>query len=131
MDQRIEPKGYKPNWMTIEEGVHRVRNELFAFHGEIGTVYQLMQETYLEEEKCGLTQIDFLNVLYPLLAIQMQSPYSEIIKNGYIHTYKMLRTIIFLFKQNNFNDIELRERTRWTCLAYKRMRRCVVRKNRK
>lgn len=68
--------------MTIEEGVRRIRNELFAFHGEIGTVYQLMQDTYLEEEKCGLTQIDYLNVLDPLLAIQMQSPYLEIIKNG-------------------------------------------------
>lgn len=68
--------------MPIEEGVRRIRNELFAFQGEIGTVYQLMQDTYLEEEKCGLTEIDFLNVLYPLLAIQKQSPYSEIIKNG-------------------------------------------------
>ncbi|XP_011343034.1 glutamate receptor ionotropic, delta-1 isoform X2 [Ooceraea biroi] len=82
VEQRIEPKGHKPNWMSMDEGVRRVRNELFAFHAEIGTVYQLMQETYLEEEKCGLTQIDFLNVLYPLLAIQIQSPYSEIIKNG-------------------------------------------------
>lgn len=68
--------------MTMEEGVRRIRNELFAFHGEIGTVYQLMQDTYLEEEKCGITQIDYLNVLDPLLAIQMQSPYLEIIKNG-------------------------------------------------
>ncbi|KAG5312766.1 GLRK protein, partial [Acromyrmex insinuator] len=82
LKQRIEPKGRKSNWMSVEEGVRRVRNELFAFHGEIGTVYQLMQDTYLEEQKCGLTEIDFLNVLYPLLVIQEQSPYSEIIKNG-------------------------------------------------
>ncbi|KAL0128034.1 hypothetical protein PUN28_003340 [Cardiocondyla obscurior] len=81
-EQRVEPKGRKNNWMTIEEGVRRVRNELFAFQGEVGTVYQLMQDTYLEEEKCGLTEIDFLNVLYPLLVIQKRSPYSEIIKNG-------------------------------------------------
>ncbi|XP_032690864.1 probable glutamate receptor [Odontomachus brunneus] len=82
LEQRIEPKGRKPNWMTMEEGVRRIRNELFAFHGETGAVYQLMQDTYLEEEKCGITQIDYLNVLDPLLAIQMQSPYLEIIKNG-------------------------------------------------
>ncbi|KYM76177.1 putative glutamate receptor [Atta colombica] len=82
LEHRIEPKGSKSNWMSVEEGVRRVRNELFAFHGEIGTVYQLMQDTYLEEEKCGLTEIDFLNVLYPLLVIQEQSPYSEIIKTG-------------------------------------------------
>ncbi|XP_025073844.1 uncharacterized protein LOC105426276 [Pogonomyrmex barbatus] len=82
LEQRIEPKGRKSSWMSIEEGVQRVRNELFAFQGEIGTMYQLMQDTYLEEEKCGLTEIDFLKVLYPLLAIQKQSPYLEIIKTG-------------------------------------------------
>ncbi|XP_028050022.1 probable glutamate receptor [Monomorium pharaonis] len=79
---RVEPKGRKSNWMPIEEGVYRLRKGLFAFQGEIGTIYQLMQDTYLEEEKCGLTEIDFLKVLYPLLAIQVQSPYSEIIKTG-------------------------------------------------
>ncbi|XP_018396323.1 PREDICTED: probable glutamate receptor [Cyphomyrmex costatus] len=82
LEQRIEPKRSKANWISVEEGVARIRNELFAFHGEIGTVYQLIEETYLEEEKCGLTEIDFLNHLYPLLAIQKQSPYSEIFKTG-------------------------------------------------
>nr|XP_012224408.1 PREDICTED: glutamate receptor U1-like [Linepithema humile] len=82
VETRIEPKGRKPNWISMEEGVRRIKNELFAFIGEIGTIYQLMQDTYQEDEKCGLTEIDFLNVLFPLLAIQMQSPYLEIIKNG-------------------------------------------------
>ncbi|GAB1861161.1 Glutamate receptor, ionotropic kainate 5 [Camponotus japonicus] len=82
VEQRIESKGRKSNWMSMEEGVSRIKNELFAFHGEIGSMYQLMEATYQEEEKCGLTEIDFLKVPEPLLVIQMQSPYSEIIKNG-------------------------------------------------
>ncbi|XP_070154746.1 probable glutamate receptor isoform X1 [Polyergus mexicanus] len=82
VEKRIEPKGRKSNWMSIEEGVSRIKDQLFAFHGEIGSIYQLMEDTYKEEEKCGLTEIDFLKVLYPLLVIQMQSPYLEIIKNG-------------------------------------------------
>ncbi|KYN40325.1 Glutamate receptor U1 [Trachymyrmex septentrionalis] len=82
LEQRIEPKGSKSNWMSIEEGVRRVKNELFAFHGEFSAIYQLVQDTYLEEEKCGLTEIDFLHLIYPLLVIQKQSPYSEIIKTG-------------------------------------------------
>lgn len=81
-EQRIEPKGRKSNWMSIEEGVSRIKNELFAFHAEVGSMYQLMEATYQEEEKCGLTEIDFLKVPEPLLVIQIQSPYSEIIKNG-------------------------------------------------
>lgn len=82
MEQRIEPKGRKSTWMSLEEGVNRIKTELFAFHAEVGAVYQLMQDTYQEEEKCGLTEIDFLNVLSPLLVTQIQSPYLEIIKNG-------------------------------------------------
>ncbi|XP_020292971.1 probable glutamate receptor [Pseudomyrmex gracilis] len=82
VEQRIEPKGRKSTWMSLEEGVNRIKTELFAFHAEVGAVYQLMQDTYQEEEKCGLTEIDFLNVLSPLLVTQIQSPYLEIIKNG-------------------------------------------------
>ena len=81
VDQRIEPKGQKDSWMTIQEGVGRVRSELFAFHGERGTAYKIMQETFREEEKCGITEINFLNVLYPLMVMEIQSPYREIVRN--------------------------------------------------
>lgn len=87
--------------MPIEEGVHRIKNELFAFHGEIGSIYEIMEDTYQEEEKCGLMEIDFLNVLYPLLVIQMQSPYLEIIKNGYKYYYANKNSLKFKFAINN------------------------------
>lgn len=82
MDQKIEPKGQKGNWMTIQEGVGRIRSELFALHGERGTAYKIMQETYREDEKCGITEINFLNVLYPLMVMEIQSPYREIVRNA-------------------------------------------------
>ena len=82
MEQKVEPKGHKPNWMSLEEGVRRIRNEPFAFHGIRSPMYQLMQHTYQEEEKCGLTEIDYLNEIYPVIAIAKKSPYLEIIKNG-------------------------------------------------
>ncbi|KAK2576724.1 hypothetical protein KPH14_005379 [Odynerus spinipes] len=82
IDEKIEPKGKKSSWMSMEKGVKKLREELFAFHGEVGTIYKIMQDTFQEEEKCGITAIDFLNVLYPLLIIQTQSPYLEIIKNS-------------------------------------------------
>ncbi|XP_066595748.1 ionotropic receptor 75a-like isoform X2 [Prorops nasuta] len=80
--ETVEPKGKKGSWMSLDEGVRKIRNELFAFHGELGTMYQVVQETFLEDEKCGLTEIDYLNILYPLLVIQKRSPYLEIIRNG-------------------------------------------------
>lgn len=68
--------------MSMEEGVRRVRNGLFAFHAESGSAYKLVQETFQEDEKCGLEEIDYLDVLYPLLAIQKHSPYLEIVRAG-------------------------------------------------
>lgn len=81
MTEKIKPKGEK-SWMNLEEGVRRIRNESFAFHGGRSPIYQLMQETYQEEDKCGVTELDYLNMMYPLVPIQKQSPYFEILKVG-------------------------------------------------
>lgn len=77
--QKIESKS---NWMNLEEGVRRIRSEPFAFHGTRSPIYHVMQNTYQEEEKCGITEIDYMNAIYPCFIIQKQSPYLEIIKNG-------------------------------------------------
>lgn len=82
LQEKIEPKDRQDGWMNLTEGVRRVRNEPFAFHGTRGPIYQLIQETYHEEEKCGITEIDYLNLVQPLFVVQKQSPYLEIIKNG-------------------------------------------------
>ncbi|XP_072744979.1 glutamate receptor ionotropic, kainate 5-like isoform X2 [Anoplolepis gracilipes] len=81
-EERIEPKGRKSNWMSLEEGVKRVRNETFAIHGTESKIYRIMQETYEEHEKCGLTEIDYINMDSPYLPLPKQSPYLEIIKYG-------------------------------------------------
>ncbi|XP_015595979.1 probable glutamate receptor isoform X3 [Cephus cinctus] len=81
-EQKVAPKGRKSAWMNLEEGVSRLRQGLFAFHGELGSVYKIVQETFNEDEKCGFQEIDYLNVLDPLIAIQKESPYLEIIRIG-------------------------------------------------
>ncbi|XP_070510153.1 ionotropic receptor 75a-like isoform X1 [Cardiocondyla obscurior] len=72
----------KSNWISLEEGIHRLKSEPFAFHGTRNVIYNLMQHTYREEEKCGITEISFVNSVDPLLVIPKRSPYLEIIKNG-------------------------------------------------
>ncbi|XP_072743877.1 probable glutamate receptor [Anoplolepis gracilipes] len=81
-EERIEPKGRKSNWMSSEEGVRRMKNGTFAFHDWESTIYHIMQETSEEHEKCGLTEIDYINMKSPHLPLPKQSPYLEIIKNG-------------------------------------------------
>lgn len=70
-------------WMSLEEGVSKIRMGLFAFHMDTSAGYHVLQETFEEDEKCGLHEIDYLNLLNPLLVIKMQSPYREIIRVGY------------------------------------------------
>lgn len=47
---------------------------------EVGPGYKQIQETFLENEKCGLKEIDFLNQVDPWMGIVKNSPYKEIIK---------------------------------------------------
>jgi len=82
VEEKIEPKGHKSNWMHVGEGVRRIKNEPFAFHGFPSRIYRTMQDIYQENEKCGLTEVDFLNMVMPHLPLPKQSPYLEIIRNG-------------------------------------------------
>lgn len=56
---------------------------LFAFHMEVSGGYKLIEETFYEHEKCGLKEIDYLNLIDPWFVIQKNSPYKEPIKVKY------------------------------------------------
>ncbi|XP_072744983.1 ionotropic receptor 75a-like [Anoplolepis gracilipes] len=81
-EERIEPKGRKSNWISMEEGVRRIKNETFAFHAMDTKIYHIMQETYQEDEKCGITDINYIHMVENHLPLPKQSPYLEIIKIG-------------------------------------------------
>ncbi|XP_076375130.1 ionotropic receptor 75a-like [Megalopta genalis] len=88
VEQKIEPKGGKHTWMNLSEGIHRMRTELFAMHADLGAAYHLIQNTFLEDEKCGIKEIDFLNHKDPLLVIQKGSPYRELIRNAALRLHE-------------------------------------------
>ncbi|KOB73913.1 Ionotropic receptor, partial [Operophtera brumata] len=64
-DKKIAPKGKKPNFYTMEVGVEKLRQGLFAFHMELNPGYRLIQETFQEDEKCDLVEIDYINEIDP------------------------------------------------------------------
>jgi len=78
--------------MSVEDGVERIRNELFAFHAARTHVYNVIQHTYQEAEKCSLSEIDYISKTYPLLAIPRQSPYLEILKIGYVQHVNLIQS---------------------------------------
>ncbi|XP_023022883.2 ionotropic receptor 75a [Leptinotarsa decemlineata] len=80
--QKVAPPNKNDNFMPIEEGVRRMREGLFAFHMETGPGYKLVAEIFEESEKCGLKEIQYLQVVDPWLAIQKNSSYKKYLKIG-------------------------------------------------
>lgn len=102
--KRIAPPNEPPRFFNFSYGIERIRQVptamniiadnqashstvsrilikgLFAFHVETALAYKAVQETFEENEKCSLKEIDFLNQIDPWMAIQKNSPYKEVIK---------------------------------------------------
>ncbi|XP_052859873.1 ionotropic receptor 75a-like [Anopheles cruzii] len=76
------PDGGPAAFLELEQGIDRIRQGLYAFHVEQGVGYKVIGETYQEDEKCGLQEIQFLQVVDPYYAIQKNSSFEEHIKIG-------------------------------------------------
>ncbi|XP_060802880.1 ionotropic receptor 75a-like [Amyelois transitella] len=81
-ENRVAPKGRKPNYLTLEEGVKKLQAKPFAFNMNVGVGYRLVNKYFLEHEKCGLQQINFIDNSQPFVACPKYSPYVEIFKVG-------------------------------------------------
>ncbi|XP_055603824.1 ionotropic receptor 75a-like [Uranotaenia lowii] len=73
-------EGALTGFISLEKGVERIRQGLYAFNVEVGVCYKLISETYQEDEKCGLQEIEYLNIIDPYYAIQKNSSFKELIK---------------------------------------------------
>lgn len=62
---------------------------MYALHMESTTIYRLVEETFFEHEKCGLTGIDFLYMIDPWVVIQKRLPYKEMIKVKYVYSLRI------------------------------------------
>lgn len=70
--------------MNISYGISQMRKGLFAFQMELGSGYKIVEETFYETEKCGLIEIEYLDVTDPWMAIQKNSHYKEMLKIKYV-----------------------------------------------
>ncbi|XP_052755887.1 glutamate receptor 1-like [Galleria mellonella] len=83
-DTKIAPKGKKPNFYSMKDGVEKIRKGLFAFHMEVNPGYRMIQETFQENEKCDLVEIDYINMIDPWLIGQKRSPFKDLFKINFI-----------------------------------------------
>lgn len=80
--KKIAPKGSLENFMDVQKGIQLMRDEFFAFHVEYGNGYRAISDTFTENEKCGLQEIDFWGQMNPWIAIHKNSTYKKLIKFG-------------------------------------------------
>ncbi|XP_045452493.1 glutamate receptor 1-like [Melitaea cinxia] len=85
--KRIAPNTGKEQYYSLNEGVERVRQGLFAFHSIMDSVYRRMEATYLETEKCDIMEVDFMNALDPFVPVYKHLPYLELLRV----TFKRIR----------------------------------------
>uniref|UniRef100_A0A336M5H9 CSON011044 protein n=1 Tax=Culicoides sonorensis TaxID=179676 RepID=A0A336M5H9_CULSO len=81
-ERKIINKDGTQNFLPLDKGVALLRKGLYGFHFETGPGYKLISETFNEDEKCGLQEISFLQMIDPYYAIQKNSTLKEIIKIG-------------------------------------------------
>ncbi|KPJ08135.1 Glutamate receptor 3 [Papilio machaon] len=81
-DTKIAPPGVPPRFLSMEDGVQKIRQGLFAFHMETGVGYKFVGKYFEEGEKCGLNEIQYLQVADPWIAVRKNTPYLEMYKIG-------------------------------------------------
>nr|XP_034830812.1 glutamate receptor ionotropic, delta-1-like [Maniola hyperantus] len=81
-EKKIAPRGSKPNFMTLEEGVKKMQKGPFAFNMYGASGYRFVEKYFLEHEKCGLQEIQYLQENKPWLTCKKSSPFKEIYKIG-------------------------------------------------
>uniref|UniRef100_A0A182WJ72 Uncharacterized protein n=1 Tax=Anopheles minimus TaxID=112268 RepID=A0A182WJ72_9DIPT len=106
-ERKMRNKDGTENFLPLAQGVELVRQGHYAFHVEKGVCYKLISETFQEEEKCGLQEVEYLKVIEPYYAVQKNSSFREPVR-------------INLFKLREFG-IQGRENT----LLYTKKPRCV------
>lgn len=74
-----------------------MRKGLFAFHMELGVGYKIVGETFQEDEKCGIQEIQYLQVVDPYYAVQKNSSYKELFKISLL----LLRELGFQERENS------------------------------
>ncbi|XP_030036413.2 glutamate receptor ionotropic, delta-1-like [Manduca sexta] len=81
-ETKVAPKGSRPNFMNIDDGVKKLRNEPFAFNMNTGIGYKYVEKYFLEHQKCGLQEIEYIENNTPWLPCKKHSPFREIYKVG-------------------------------------------------
>lgn len=79
-NEMVKPRG-NSSWIYDENiGIERMRTELVAFLVESVSAYKAIAKTYMESEKCGLSEIQLIRLPMNTLSVERNSGYKELFK---------------------------------------------------
>ncbi|CAG9795919.1 unnamed protein product [Diatraea saccharalis] len=78
--KRVISENDKPQFYSINDGTEKIRQGMFALHSLVGPIYRRIKDTFLESEKCDLTEIDYVNGFDAFIPVKKDSPYLEMIR---------------------------------------------------
>lgn len=81
-EKRLANKDGSENFYSLEEGVRKVQERLFAFHMETPAGYRIVSRLFDEGEKCDLREISFANMKNPYSTVTKHSAYREALRVG-------------------------------------------------
>ncbi|XP_063388458.1 glutamate receptor 3-like [Cydia fagiglandana] len=80
-DRKINSQG-KKGFLSVEDGIRKVREGMFAFHVEQTAGFDQIQKTFLEDEKCNLGFIKYMSTTSPFVAFSQITPIKEMLRIG-------------------------------------------------
>jgi hypothetical protein len=75
---------YHKAFTTPEVGVQKMREGLYAFHGD-ADAFKIISETYDEHEKCRLKDIKMFSTIQLALVVKKGSPFTEHIRQRQVY----------------------------------------------
>lgn len=67
----------KPNFLTVEDGLAKVKEGGFAYHTLVTSAYPLIAKTFTQDEICDLNEIDLIPPSVIGLVLSKHSQYTE------------------------------------------------------
>ncbi|XP_044741851.1 glutamate receptor U1-like [Chrysoperla carnea] len=76
-EKKIAPRGDK-GFLKSDEGLDLVRGGMYAFQIDAGYAYNYISGTFTEQEKCGLDEIEAIQLPLQTIPVQKHFPYRDL-----------------------------------------------------
>ncbi|KAJ8721746.1 hypothetical protein PYW07_002521 [Mythimna separata] len=104
--RKIEPQGERA-YLSVVDGIARVRTGFFAFQVEQSAGYDIIKQTFTEREKCSLKEIEAFKL--PLVAVPMRkhSGYRELFATSLqqIAAFKLPLVAVPMRKHSGYREL--------------------------